>query len=196
MQRNLRQTIENLRRAEKKATAGTIVTEAAARSLFKLMAYKDEYEVARLYSDANFENTVSSAFEGQPRLTYHLAPPFMGKKKRQFGPWFKAVFCLLAPLKILRGTALDPFGYSRERRTERAMIEEFEQVLDRVSAGLGVSNIGTALNVIQLPLGVRGFGHIKTQAIDLYRRRLAEALAGFGSKQGVATNTVPDQSPM
>ena len=122
---------------------GTALAEAVARSLFKLMAYKDEYEVARLYTETGFLKRVADQFEGPYQLRFHLAPPTLGDrdpqtghlKKREFGPWMFNVFRLLAKLRRLRGTVLDIFACSEERRTERRLIGEYEAVSTRSSAG-------------------------------------------------------------
>ena len=121
----------------------TALTEAVARYYFKLLAYKDEYEVARLFTSGAFQKQVEASFEGEKlRYTFHLAPPILGRKdkttglpkKTSFGPWMMQAFGLLAKLKGLRGTAFDPFGYSTERKTERRLIADYEQPLRRRSS--------------------------------------------------------------
>jgi indolepyruvate ferredoxin oxidoreductase len=148
------------------------LTEAVARNLFKLMAYKDEYEVARLHSDGTFEKKVATMFEGDYKLNYHLAPPLIAKKndrgelqKRQFGPWMLTSFKLLAKLKGLRGTAFDIFGKSAERRLERALIADYlgsmGSVLDKLSLENMQTHMPIALDLARIPESIKGFGHVK-----------------------------------
>jgi indolepyruvate ferredoxin oxidoreductase len=153
--------VERVRTAEDKAVPGsTALTDAVARSLFKLMSYKDEYEVARLYTNGHFEKQVASAFEGD-NLTYefHLAPPLFARKdpvtgvprKMSFGPWMMKAFRVLAGLKPLRGTPLDVFGYTHERRTERGLIREFEGRIEEIVARLNADNHPTAVGLAGIP---------------------------------------------
>jgi indolepyruvate ferredoxin oxidoreductase len=173
-----RAAVERVRKAESQHTPGrTELAEAAARYLFKLMAYKDEYEVARLYTNGAFRKQLDAAFEGDIRLEFHLAPPLLGKKDAQgnptkttFGPWMLKAFEVLARLKGLRGTALDIFGYTEERRTERRLIGEYEGLIDYVAARLSPENHATAVELASIPEKIRGFGHVK-------ERHLKEALA-------------------
>jgi indolepyruvate ferredoxin oxidoreductase len=132
------------------------------------MAYKDEYEVARLHSDPAFLAKVAAQFEGDYTLNYHLAPPLTAKKndkgelqKSKFGPWMLSGFRLLAKLKSLRGTALDPFGKTHERKTERALIGEYRAAIDEVLAGLSPANLPLALSIARIPEEIRGYGHVK-----------------------------------
>jgi indolepyruvate ferredoxin oxidoreductase len=153
--------------------------DAVARYLFKLMAYKDEYEVARLYSDGAFRKQVAAEFDGENlRFEFHLAPPLLAPRdketglprKMSFGPWLMTVFGVLAKLKFLRGTAFDPFGRSLERRTERKLIADYEAMLDEVLAGLSPENHHLAVGLSVIPEKIRGFGHVK-------QRHLAAAKA-------------------
>ncbi len=145
------------------------LTDAVARGLFKLMAYKDEYEVARLYTDGEFKKQLHQQFEGDFRLEFHLAPPLLAErdprtghmKKRAYGAWMMGAFGVLAKLKMLRGTALDVFGYSAERRTERRLIGEYETLVDELVAGLTPENHAFAVALARLPEHIRGYGHIK-----------------------------------
>jgi indolepyruvate ferredoxin oxidoreductase len=146
------------------------LADAVARYLFKLMAYKDEYEVARLYADESFLKQVNSELGGENlRLSVHLAPPLLARRdkvtgeprKITFGPWIFQVFKLLAKLKFLRGTAFDPFGYSAERQTERALVREYEAMLDEVLAKLNAGNHHIAVGLAAIPEKIRGFGHVK-----------------------------------
>jgi indolepyruvate ferredoxin oxidoreductase len=156
------------------------LTEAVARYLFKLMAYKDEYEVARLHSDPAFLAKVASQFEGDYTLNYHLAPPLTAKKndkgelqKSKYGPWMLTGFRLLAKLKSLRGTALDPFGKTHERKTERALIGEYRAAIDEVLAGLSPSNLTLALGIARIPEEIRGYGHVKDRHLAAVRPKWA-----------------------
>jgi indolepyruvate ferredoxin oxidoreductase len=148
------------------------LAEAVARYLFKLMAYKDEYEVARLYADESFAKQVKSEVGGEHlRLYVHLAPPLLARvdkmtgepKKMTFGPWIFPLFRLLAKFKFLRGTAFDPFGYAKERKTERALVREYETMLEEVLARLNGENHHIAVGLAAIPEKIRGFGHVKTR---------------------------------
>ncbi len=175
-----RNRIDRVRAAERRAAPHSEeLTEAAARSLAKLMSYKDEYEVARLFSDGGFMATLKEQFEDWDRLEIHLAPPLISRQKHRFGPWMLKLMPLLARLRILRGTLFDPFGHTAERRQERALIGEFEAVLEEVAAGLSPANHGIAVEIATLPRQIRGFGPIKTKAAAEYRERLAAELARF-----------------
>jgi indolepyruvate ferredoxin oxidoreductase len=166
--------IAALRAAEAEAVPGsTVVTEAAARNLFKLMAIKDEYEVARLYTDGSFARQLARQFQGYDRLEFHLAPPILGRRdadgrprKSSFGPWMMKGFRLLAGLKGLRGTAFDPFGRTAERRRERALLAQYEGDLDLVRGLLAPDRIEAAAALASVPALVRGYGHVKLAAID------------------------------
>src|SRR5881628_3458801 len=132
------------------------------------MAYKDEYEVARLHSDPSFLNSIAAQFEGDYQLNYHLAPPLTAKKnaagelqKSQFGPSMLIAFKWLAKLKGLRGTAFDVFGRSAERRTERALIGEYKAAIDEVLATLNAGNLALAAEIERIPEEIRGYGHVK-----------------------------------
>ena len=157
---------------------------AVARGYHKLLAYKDEYEVARLLS-ATAEKA-RAEFDGDIALTYHLAPPFLARKnnagrpvKRAFGPWIGRLFPLLARLKGLRGTVFDPFGLSAERKMERALIAEYEADLDAVLALVTTDTMDAAVAWAQVPLQIRGFGPVKAAAIAAAAKRRKEALAAL-----------------
>ncbi len=146
------------------------LADAVARYLFKLMAYKDEYEVARLYTDGAFLAQVENTFGGENlRFEFHLAPPLLARRdkttglprKMSLGPWLLPAFRLLAKFKFLRGTALDPFGRTIERRTERKLIADYEELLDRVFAALTADNHHLAVGLAAIPEKIRGFGHVK-----------------------------------
>ncbi|MFT3718371.1 indolepyruvate ferredoxin oxidoreductase family protein [Pseudorhodoferax sp.] len=162
------------------------LTEAVARYLFKLMAYKDEYEVARLHSDPAFLQRIEGMFEGDYTLHYHLAPPLTARKndkgellKRKYGPAMLTGFRLLAKLKGLRGSALDPFGRSAERRAERALIAEYRASIEEVLAGLNAANHAVALDIARIPEQIKGYGHVKERNLAAARRRWAQLQAAF-----------------
>jgi indolepyruvate ferredoxin oxidoreductase len=173
------------------------LTEAVARYLFKLMAYKDEYEVARLHTDAGFHAKINAMFEGDFKLNYHLAPPGMAKKnakgelqKKQFGPAMLTGFKLLARLKGLRGTALDPFGYTQERREERALITEYRALLEELLGVLGRTDADQtlypqALELARIPEQIRGFGHVKARNLLAVRQSWATQLDQFRHPQAL-----------
>ncbi len=159
------------------ADAGKLpLTEAVARYLFKLMAYKDEYEVARLHTDAAFQSKVNAMFEGDFKLHYHLAPPLLAARnargelqKSKFGPWMRTAFKLLAPLKVLRGGPLDVFGYTQERREERALVEEYRAAISAMLPALTAANRDAALAFARVPEQIRGFGHVKARHLAAAR---------------------------
>ena len=172
-----RALVDRARSAERLYAPGdTSLTEAVAKSFFKLLAIKDEYEVARLYSDGSFAKQMGETFEGDITIKYHLAPPVLGRRnkdgvavKSTFGPWLGRLFPLLAAGRALRGTALDPFGYTQERRQERRLAADYEATMSRILAELSPDNHATALAIATLPETIRGFGHVKE------RNRLAAA---------------------
>ena len=175
--------VTKVQQAESAAVGKSVLTETVARYLFKLMAYKDEYEVARLHTDRTFLDRVNGMFEGDFKLNYHLAPPVIAKKnakgelqKQKFGPAMLTGFRFLAKLKGLRGTALDIFGRTEERKTERALIGEYRATLEEVIAGLTATNHATALELASLPEQIRGYGHVKDRNLAAARSRWAELL--------------------
>ncbi len=159
-----------------------------ARYLFKLMAYKDEYEVARLYSDGAFVKQVSDELGGDNlRFHVHLAPPLLARtdkstgepKKMTFGPWIFTLFGVLAKFKFLRGTFLDPFGYSAERKTERQLVRDYEAMLDEVLAKLTPENHHLAVGLAAIPEKIRGFGHVKLRHLKAAKADEAALLEQF-----------------
>ena len=157
-----------------------ILTRTTATSLHKLMSYKDEYEVARLYTDGSFMKKLTERFEGAPTLQFHLAPPLWSRfnakgeaRKRAYGPWAFQAFRLLARMKGLRGTVLDPFGHTRERRSERALIGEFREKVDGLLALLDGDNLATAVEIAEVPQSIRGFGHVRERHLLEARQRWA-----------------------
>jgi len=181
--------IARLREAEARLVGGTALTEAAARALFKVMAYKDEYEVARLYTDTDFLARVAGQFEGAYELRFHLAPPLLAERnpttghlqKRVYGQWMLTAFRLLARLRFLRGTKFDLFGRSAERRSERRLVAEYEALLDEITQALTPENHATALELALLPLEIRGFGHIKEANLRRVKAKEADFIAQFRS---------------
>jgi indolepyruvate ferredoxin oxidoreductase len=164
------------------------LAEAAARYLFKLMAYKDEYEVARLYADPAFLRQVRNEVDGDTlRFTFHLAPPLLARRdkvtgelrKMSFGPWMMKVFAPLARLKFLRGTAFDPFGHTAERRTERQLIRDYEALLDELVARLHPDNHHLAVGLAAIPEKIRGYGHVKTRHLAVAKADEAALLEQF-----------------
>jgi indolepyruvate ferredoxin oxidoreductase len=168
--------------------------DAVARNLFKLMAYKDEYEVARLHSDPSFHARLASQFEGDFKLKVHLAPPLIAKKnergeliKQPFGPFMFTVFRVLARFKGLRGGALDIFGRTEERRTERALIAEYRADIETLLGGLNQFNHAVAVDLARLPEQIKGFGHVKERNLVAARGRRESLLAQWqqsGAPQG------------
>ncbi|MES2956417.1 MAG: DUF6537 domain-containing protein, partial [Pseudomonadota bacterium] len=168
------------------ALGKTLLTQAVARYLFKLMAYKDEYEVARLHTDRSFHDKVGAMFEGDFKLNYHLAPPMIAKtndkgelQKQKFGPWMLSAFKLLARLKGLRGTALDPFGRTEERKMERALIAQYEGSIDEILKNLNEDNLAAAVEVARIPELIKGYGHVKARHVGLAQQQWTLALAAF-----------------
>jgi indolepyruvate ferredoxin oxidoreductase len=165
----------------KRAPGRTGLAEAVARGYHKLLAYKDEYEVGRLYSSPAFDKALSEQFEGHRRLEFHLAPPLIARRdkatgeprKVRFGPWMRPLFRLLAKGKGLRGTAWDIFGYSAERKLERQMIADYERLVEEVVARLSPATHATAVALASLALDIRGFGHIKLRNYKAVKAREA-----------------------
>ena len=158
--------------------SSTRLTEAVAQGLFKLMAYKDEYEVARLHADAAFAAKIGEMFDGEVKLVHHFAPPILGKTdaqgrpvKQAFGPWMHKALPWLAKLKFLRGTAFDPFGRTEERRTERALIQQYRASVEALLARLSKERLDTAVEIARLPLEIRGFGHVKAANLEKVRAK-------------------------
>jgi indolepyruvate ferredoxin oxidoreductase len=177
--------VESAARAKAKGQAG--LADAVARSLFKLMAYKDEYEVARLYTDDEFRKQLNAQFEGDFHIEFHLAPPLVAERdqrtghlrKRAYGPWLMSAFAVLAKLKGLRGTPFDIFGYSEERRIERRLIGDYETLVNELIAGLTPANHALAIALAKLPERIRGYGHIKDANLKTAKTEEARLLAQF-----------------
>ncbi len=160
-----------------------ILSKAVAKALYKTMAIKDEYEVARLYTDGRFKAQLEQTFEGNPSISFHLAPPILSKKgsprKIEFGSYMYTAFKLLAKLKGLRGSAFDLFGYSAERKMEVRLIEELELTIDVLLNSLNLQNRQLATEIVELYLGVRGYGHVKEKNYHQYRLRLKQQLGRY-----------------
>ncbi|MGR7995293.1 indolepyruvate ferredoxin oxidoreductase family protein [Xanthobacter sp. ZOL 2024] len=180
--------VETVRAAETAKLPGhTELTEAVARNLFKLMAYKDEYEVARLYVDGAFAAQLDAAFDGARKLEFHLAPPLLARfdpatgvpKKITFGPWMMRVLGVLARFKGLRGTAFDPFGHTEERRTERGLIAQYETLLAEIARRLEADSHGLAVALASVPEKIRGFGPVKAKSLAAAKAEEAALLARF-----------------
>jgi indolepyruvate ferredoxin oxidoreductase len=180
-------------RAREQAVGGTAsdlpLTRAVAEQVRKLMAYKDEYEVARLYTDGEFARHLAEQFEGSPRLEFYMAPPALARprggahaaapKKRQFGPWLLPLLKILAHGKALRGTPLDPFGRTEERKLERRLIDDYEARVAELLAGLTPEKAAIAVAIANVPASIRGYGHVKLASLAIARAREKELLNRF-----------------
>jgi len=183
--RRYRELVDRVRATEQARVPGsTALTEAVARYAFKLMAYKDEYEVARLYTSGPFLRRLQQQFEGGYTLRFHLAPPLLADRdeqgrlvKREYGPWMLTAFRWLAKLKFLRGTAFDPFGRTAERRAERQLIDDYFATVGRLLARLDAGNLDLAVEIARIPEQIRGYGHVKEAHLQRALARQAELLA-------------------
>jgi indolepyruvate ferredoxin oxidoreductase len=190
-----RARVEAVAKIEKaRAPGSTELTEAVARYLFKLMAFKDEFEVARLYTSGAFQRQLAETFEGDLRLELHLAPPipflqrktdFGGSRKITFGPWMFSVMKVLARLKGLRGTFFDFTRFNNDRVVERRLLQEYEALLDEIIASLTHENHASAVALARLPEKIRGFGHIKGRHIAAIEPERERLLAEFRSPAAV-----------
>jgi indolepyruvate ferredoxin oxidoreductase len=183
-----RSLVERVRAAEaQKAPGMSGLADAVARYYYKLLAYKDEYEVARLYTDGAFRRALEQQFEGSYKLKFHLAPPISAQRnpetgeleKRAYGRWVFPLFKVLARLKSLRGTWLDPFGRTAERKRERRLIVEYEAVIEELIARLNHDNHALAVEIAQVPEHIRGYGHVKDRHLEAAKGHEAELLATF-----------------
>ncbi|HEY2184996.1 MAG TPA: indolepyruvate ferredoxin oxidoreductase family protein [Xanthobacteraceae bacterium] len=184
--RRYRDFVAQIAIVETARTAGrSDLAQAVAKNLFKLMAYKDEYEVARLYTNGAFEEKLRRQFEGELKLEFHLAAPLFARRdpttgaprKRAYGPWMLKLLKLLASVRALRGTPLDVFGHTRERRQERQLIARYRDVLHELANVLDRDNHPLAVEIARLPEQMRGFGHIKARNVEKAKAREAELLA-------------------
>ncbi len=176
--------VEHVRSIEHSSFPGrTDLTRAVAKYYFKLMAIKDEYEVARLYTDTGFLQSVERKFEGDFKLVFNLAPPILSKrdsatgepKKREFGQWVIPAFRILAKLRFLRGTTFDVFGRTEERRTERALIVQYKSMIDQalsvIASTRDAGHYDAAVKLAKLPDGIRGYGHVRARGIAAAREQ-------------------------
>ncbi len=183
-----RQLVEKTQAVENAAMPGNdALLRAVIFNYHKLLAYKDEYEVARLFSDGRFAAEINHHFEGDLRIEYQFAPPFMAKRDRRsgrlrkisFGPWVMRVLSVMAKFKFLRGTAFDPFGYQGERKAERFFIRQYERDIDMMLKNLNSENHKLAVELACLPKDIRGFGPIKMKAMEKANTRRHELLSRF-----------------
>jgi indolepyruvate ferredoxin oxidoreductase len=180
--------VATVQKAEESRVKGTTAfTEAVAKYAFKLMAYKDEYEVARLYTDGQFQKKLAAQFDGDFKLKFHLAPPLFARRdpetgelqKREYGPWMFKAFKLLASMRRLRGTKLDIFGYSEERRMERRLIEDYVALVQDLASKLDRSNHAIAVELAAIPEEIRGFGHVKDRHLKAAKEKETRLLEAF-----------------
>jgi indolepyruvate ferredoxin oxidoreductase len=185
--------LARVRAAEQaKAPGSTDLSEAVARYAFKLMAYKDEYEVARLYTTGDFQKRVAQQFEGDYKLKFNLAPPLLSKKnadghltKKEYGPWVFTAFKVIAKLRFLRGSAFDIFGRTEERRMERQLIEDYFATVEQLLGKLDAGNVALAAEIASIPEHIRGYGHVKEAHLHKAKAREAELMTRWenGSTQ-------------
>ena len=169
----------------------TALTEAVARYYFKLLAIKDEYEVARLYADGDFAQRVAAQFDGDYKLRFHLAPPLINKpdaptgvpKKSTYGPWMMRAFSVLAKLKGLRGTRARRVRQDRRAQAERQLIGEYEALIDEIMPRLAAHNHALAVELASIPEHIRGYGHVKERHLRAAKVKEAELLAAFRAAQ-------------
>lgn len=186
--------VARVRAQEESLGQGTRLSQAVARYLFKLMAYKDEYEVARLHTDAAFTQKIGEMFEGDFKIVHHLAPPTTAKKddkgqlqKKAYGPWMHKAMGVLAGMKGLRGTALDPFGRTEERKTERALIAEYRQCIETLLKGLTADKLALAVEIASIPEEIRGYGHVKERNLAAARTKWQGLMQRWGAPVMPAT---------
>ncbi len=184
-----RAAVEKIRTLEDTlGTGDNVLTLAVARNYFKLLAVKDEYEVARLYTNGAFELKIKQQFEGDFKIHFHMAPPLLARKdgkghlrKMEFGGWMFKALKIVARLRGLRGTAFDIFGRTAERRMERTLIRRYEDLLTEFQKSLTRDNLATALKLAELPSEIRGFGHVKERAVEKNIEKCTELLKDYGS---------------
>jgi indolepyruvate ferredoxin oxidoreductase len=180
--------VAKVRDAEGRVMPGVSeLAEAIARYYFKVLAIKDEYEVARLYAESDFEKQIAAQFEGSYKLTFNLAPPIFNKAdpatgvpvKSTYGPWMMKAFRTLAKMRKYRGTALDIFGKTDERKRERALIVEYEGLVAEILDRLSPQNHATAVELASIPEHIRGYGHVREAHLKTAKTREAALLAAF-----------------
>ena len=185
--------VDQIKAAEAKlneGNSGLKLTTAVAKYLFKLMAYKDEYEVARLHSNGQFKAKIAAMFEGDYAIKYHLAPPLLSKHdaqghliKREFGSWVGKVFPVLARLRFLRGSLLDPFGYTEERKSERALIQQYKEQLLSLLPTLNAENYEQLIAIASIPEDIRGYGHVKERHLRAAKQKESNLLASLSPQK-------------
>jgi indolepyruvate ferredoxin oxidoreductase len=186
-----RKLVKTARDAETAVGGSGDLTRAIARSYFKLLSYKDEYEVARLHAQTGFLESVKRDYGSKARLRFHLAPPILNRGvdargrplKKTFGAWMIPAFRLLASMRRLRGTAFDLFGKTEERRMERALIAEFEQRVEQVLGVLDTDNLELATEIVSLYMDIRGYGPVKEEAVEDVRLRVANKISSLASME-------------
>ena len=192
--------VATVREAERRLGEGTALTEAVTRSYFRLLAYKDEYEVARLHTESAFGDELRTRFDGDFTIRHHMAPPLLARRdpdtghpvKREFGPWMWTAMKWLARLRRLRGTRLDVFGYTAERREERALIAEYEATVADLLAGLSGETLASAVEIAALAQRIRGFGHVKQRNIAAVRDEHARRMAAYREARPRPARTTPE----
>jgi indolepyruvate ferredoxin oxidoreductase len=180
-----RKLVTQVRNAATNAGFGDELPRAVAINYAKLLAYKDEYEVARLYTDGKFEQQIRDQFDGDFKISFNLAPPLLGggtdalgrPRKRAFGPWMMPVFRLLATMRGLRGTAFDIFGHSADRKLERDLIVGYEKDVAAVLGALSPLTLETAIELLALPDRIRGYGPVKEKSAQDAKARHAQLAA-------------------
>lgn len=186
--------VTSVRDAESRVSSGSdALTQAVAKYLYKLMAYKDEYEVARLYTDGAFLKQLKATFDGDYKLEFNLAPPLMAKrdpetghlKKMQFGPWMLSAFGVLAKLRFLRGTPLDVFGYTEERKMERQLIADYRKTVEYMLGRLTSDNLAIAAEIAAIPEWIRGYGHVKEQHLKDAKAKEQDLLTAFDAPKPI-----------
>jgi indolepyruvate ferredoxin oxidoreductase len=184
-ERYVRDVAAVLARERDQSPHSTALSEAVAFHLYKLMAYKDEAEVARLHLDPQFRRQIEAEFGVGARASWKLHPPLLRalglKRKITLGPWFTPAYRVLYAMRRLRGTPFDPFGYARVRRVERQLIHEYRGIVRTLSANLTADNLAMAVEIAQLPDMIRGYEHIKLANVEKYRARVAELIPRFNA---------------
>jgi len=195
-----RTLVADVQAAEEKLGRKRDLTNAVARNYFKVLSYKDEYEVARLFTNGDFQRQLAETFEGDYSLTYHLAPPSLGGEtltngrpaKKEFGPWTFRLFKLLAKMKGLRGGTFDLFGRTAERKMERRLITDYEQMIGGLIANLQKSNHKHSVTLASLPDKVRGYGPVKAKAVEQMEAEKAKLLDAMSGEKHGATKKVAE----
>jgi indolepyruvate ferredoxin oxidoreductase len=196
--------VDRVRQSEAALGRGNALAKAVAQGLFKLMTYKDEYEVARLYTDGRFEERLKATFEGDFTVRFNLAPPLLAKRdaqgrlvKAQYGSWMWQALKVLAKLKLLRGTRFDVFGRTEERRMERQLIADYQASIEALLPRLNTDNLAQAVELASLPEQIRGFGHVKLDSVARARARWQELEAALHGGTAAAQPTAqPAAQPL